>query len=166
MPRAPKAKEDDEIDDEFANPPEIDTDDRPEPTPAPNEDGTAGSDPRTPPRMIPRTLARTPTSTNAMPLSAEELRKQRLRKRVKPPRADKDQLNGRVPIFLIDAVRDWCDKVGITEIGEGMTILVETGLNAHDPDVAPDAYADRAVETGFFADKETAKQRYASGESQ
>lgn len=111
-------------------------------------------------------LARTATSSNAGSISAEQARKQRLRKRVKAPRQDKDQLNGRVPIFLIDAVRDWCDKQGITEIGEGMTILIETGVNAHDPEVAPNAYADRCLETGFYSDHVTAKERYASGEAQ
>lgn len=162
MPRA-KQQDDPEIDDEFASPSPAEADDRPPASTASKAQGeTAGSDPR----MIPRTLARTPTSSNAAAISPEDARKQRLRKRVKAPRQDKDQLNGRVPIFLIDAVRDWCDKQGITEIGEGMTILIETGVNAHDAEVTPNAYADRCLETGFYSDHATAKERYASGEAQ
>lgn len=162
MPRPQRAQDDPDIDDEFSNPPPLEADDRPAPEPAPNASETAGSDPR----MHPRMLARTPTSANAGPVANLDARKQRLRRRVKPPRQDKDQLNGRIPVFLIDAVRDWCDKEGITEIGEGMTILVETGLNVTDAAVVPDAYADRCVETGFYPDRDTAKERYASGESQ
>jgi hypothetical protein len=162
VPRA-KPKDDPEIDDEFASPSPAENNDEPTGPAASNaREETAGESPRTTPRM----LARTPTSDNIGSVSPEQARKQRLRKRVKAPRQDKDQLNGRVPIFLIDAVRDWCDKQGITEIGEGMTILIETGVNAHDPEVVPDAYADRCVETGFYSDHITAKERYASGEAQ
>lgn len=100
------------------------------------------------------------------PVPGVDARKQRLRKRVKAPRQDKDQLNGRVPIYLIYAVRDWCDKQGITEIGEGMTHLIEFALNSEDADVTSTAYADRCVETGFYSDHGTAKERYASGEAQ
>lgn len=164
-PASPRGKEDEELDDEFADPPPLEADDQPAPTRSgPGE--TAGSDPRTPPRMTPRTLARTPASSSGVPVSAEELRRRRLLKRVKAPRADKDQLNGRVPIFLIDAVRVFMDKYAITEVGEAMTELLEAGFQAVDPDVASDTYADRCVETGFYPDKETAKERYASGESQ
>jgi hypothetical protein len=162
VPRA-KTQEDPEIDDPFASPsPAEHNDEPPAPVARRTTEETAGESPRMPPRM----LARTATSGNATALSPEEARKQRLRKRVKAPRQDKDQLNGRVPIFLIDAVRDWCDKQGITEIGEGMTILIETGVNVHDAEVVPTAYADRCVETGFYSDHVTAKERYASGEGQ
>jgi hypothetical protein len=152
-----------QLDDEFASPSPAEADDTPksirqEKTSPEGE--TAGSSPRT----NPRTLARTPTSKKSTAKAREQHRKDRIRKRLKSPRSDKDQLNGRVPIFIIYAVRDWCHDRGITEIGEGITELLEDALTDRAPEFLEGAYVDYCLEKGHFSTADEALRRYRNGD--